>query len=200
MAVKRIYVHASIYDAFLEALVAFAKNFKIGPSTDPTNFIGPLQSAAQHARVLSYFEEIKKEELNAVMGGSNDAFKDQDGFFITPTVIDNPPDSSRIVKEEQFGPILPVLKWNCSDEEIIDRVNDTEMGLGASVWSKDLARAEKMARQLQAGSVWVNMHFEGSARVPYGGVKSSGIGSECGVIGLKNWCDVQAVWVPKPKV
>jgi acyl-CoA reductase-like NAD-dependent aldehyde dehydrogenase len=191
------YVHASIYDKFLEALVAYSKNFKVGPGTDPTAFVRPLQNSIQLQKVQSFYDEVVRDGLHPVLGSSNDAYKGHKGFFAVPTLIDNLPDSARIVREEPFGPIVPIMKWDGSDDDIIERVNDIDIGLGASVWSKGIARAEKMARKLQAGSVWVNMHFEVNGKVPFGGHKNSGIGSEWGLVGLKNWCNVQTVWVPK---
>ena len=194
MAIKRVYVHESIYPRFLDALVAFSKNLKVGPGAEHDTFVGPLQNATQYDKVQTYFDDIAKAGLHPVLGGKNE--KGGKGYFITPTIIDNPPDDSRIVREEPFGPIIPILKW-AGDDEVIARANDSKMGLGASVWSADIERAEGMARQLEAGSVWVNMHFEVEANVPYGGHKWSGIGVDWGVAGLKQWCNIQSVWVPK---
>lgn len=98
--------------------------------------------------------------------------------------------------EEPFGPILPVLKWK-DEKDVIKRANASLMGLGASVWTKDLERGERIARQLEAGSVWVNSHFELAPNVPFGGYKWSGIGVDWGVEGLKGWCNPQTVWVRK---
>lgn len=194
MSIKRVYVHESIFSRFRDALVAYSKNLKVGPGAEHDTFVGPLQNATQYEKVQSFFDEITKEGQHPVLGGTNS--KGGKGYFITPTIIDNPPDDSRIVQEEPFGPIIPLLKWT-DEEEVIARANDTKFGLGASVWSADLKRAENIARQLEAGSVWVNMHFEVQAHVPYGGHKSSGIGTEWGVAGLKQWCNSQSVWVPK---
>lgn len=97
------------------------------------------------------------------------------GYLITPCIVDNPPDESRIVVEEPFGPIVPLLKWR-DEDSVLARANDDVTGLGASVWSRDVARAERMARRLSAGSVWVNSHFDVAPNVPFGGHKESGIG------------------------
>ncbi len=194
MAIKRVYVHEAIYDRFRDALVTYSKNLKVGPGVEHDTYVGPLQNATQYDRVQSFFNEIAKEGQHPVLGGTKN--KGGKGYFITPTIIDNPANNSRIVQEEPFGPIVPLLKWS-DDEEVIDRANDTKFGLGASVWSSDLKRGERMARKLEAGSVWVNMHFEVQAHVPYGGHKWSGMGTEWGVAGLKQWCNAQSVWVPK---
>lgn len=189
-----MFVHQSIYDRFLEAFVAYAKNFKAGPSTDPDSNIGPVQNEVQYNRVRSFFDDITNKGQRPVLGGINEI--GGKGYFITPTIIDNPPDDSRLVQEEPFGPIVPLLKW-VDEDEVIARANDTKMGLGASVWSKDLKRAERMVKQLEAGSVWVNSHMELRPDVPFGGHKWSGIGSEWGVLGLKQWCNSQTIWLPK---
>ncbi|KAG4026678.1 hypothetical protein MFRU_038g00820 [Monilinia fructicola] len=203
MNIKRIYVHADIYDQFLSGLVSYVSNLKVGGGADPTNFVGPLQNKAQLEKVQGFYDDIEKNGLKVALGGSNESIQKNDklnkGYFALPTIIDNPPDSERIVQLEPFGPIVPVLKWTGSDEEIVDRVNDGLTGLGSSVWSKDITRAEKMARELQAGSVWVNTHFHLSAKVPFGGFKNSGIGRVWGLLGLKHWCNSQSVWLPKEK-
>lgn len=118
------------------------------------------------------------------------------GYFIEPAIIDNPPEDSRIVVEEPFGPIVPLLKWS-SEQDVIDRANALETGLGTSVWSRDLARAERMARQIDAGSVWVNSHFDVAPSVPFGGHKESGIGMEWGIEGFRHYTNSRSVWVWK---
>jgi acyl-CoA reductase-like NAD-dependent aldehyde dehydrogenase len=118
------------------------------------------------------------------------------GYFIEPAIIDNPPEDSRIVQEEPFGPIVPLMKWS-NDDEVIDRANALKTGLGTSVWGKDLVRAEKMARQISAGSVWVNSHFDVAPDVPFGGHKESGIGMEWGMEGLKHFTNTRSLWVWK---
>jgi acyl-CoA reductase-like NAD-dependent aldehyde dehydrogenase len=131
-----------------------------------------------------------------VLGGSSSSSTTKSpgptGYFIPPTIIDNPPETSRIVQEEPFAPILPILRW--SDEaDVIARANASEMGLGASVWSKDLHRARRIADQLEAGNIWVNTHFEVEPFAPFGGHKASGIGTEWGVQGLTQFCNSQTV-------
>jgi acyl-CoA reductase-like NAD-dependent aldehyde dehydrogenase len=118
------------------------------------------------------------------------------GYFAEPTIVDNPPDDSRIVVEEPFGPIVPLLKWS-SDDEVVDRANSLNHGLGASVWCRDLVRAERLARRLSAGSVWVNSHFDVAPNVPFGGTKESGIGREWGLEGFKQFTDHVSLWVWK---
>lgn len=140
------------------------------------------------------YSEIDKSSWTTAFGGG--IRENSKGYFITPAIIDNPPDDSRIVTEEPFGPIIPMMKW--SDEtDVLERANSGEHGLGASVWSKDLARGERMARQLSAGNVWVNSHFDVAPNVPFGGLKSSGIGCEFGMAGIKSYCNPRSLWIWK---
>lgn len=195
MDIKRIYVHEKVYDQFLEALVGFAKAVKTGPASDPEVLVGPIQNSMQYEKVQDMYSEIAKQGWNAALGGAVHE-RSSKGYFVQPAIIDNPPDDSRIVVEEPFGPIVPLLKW--SDEaDVIRRANDTKMGLGASVWSKDLERAGRIANRLEAGSVWVNTHFELAPYVPFGGHKWSGMGMEWGVVGMKGWCYTQSMWTRK---
>ena len=194
MDVKRTYVHEKIYDRFRDAFVDYVKSIKTGDANKEDVFVGPVQNSMQYDKVKDMYAQIDKEGWKAVLGGSHKPW--DKGFFFEPAIIDNPPEDSRIVREEPFGPIVPLLKWS-DDDEVIDRANDTRMGLGASVWSKDIARAERIQDQLEAGSTWVNTHFELSPTVPFGGHKWSGIGMEWGVLGFKGWCNPQSVWLKK---
>lgn len=128
----------------------------------------------QYEKVKSFFSDIKSEKWNVAVGGVNE---DKPGYFITPTIIDKPDENARIVTEEPFGPIVPLLTWS-SEDDVVARANDTRMGLGASVWSNDLSEASRIARRLQAGSVWVNTHIELDPNAPFGGHKDSGMGYE----------------------
>ncbi|KAL3486599.1 Aldehyde/histidinol dehydrogenase [Aspergillus germanicus] len=187
MMIKRLYIHESIYDRFRERFVEFVKGFKVGAGTQPDVFIGPVQNRMQCEKARSLLATIENDNLTAVLGGSRAT-----GYFIPPIIIDNPPETSRIVQEEPFAPILPILRW--SDEaDVIARANASEMGLGASVWSKDLRRARRIADQLEAGNIWVNTHFEVEPFAPFGGHKASGIGTEWGVQGLTQFCNSQTV-------
>ena len=200
MAIKRIYVHSSIYDAFFAALSDFVQaHLKTGPSTDATAALGPVQNAMQFSKLQDLYSQIDKQGWRAVpssapaTASANDGSK---GFFFPTTLIDNPPDDSRIVVEEQFGPIVPLLKWS-DEDDVIKRANASLMGLGGSVWSADIAQAERTARRLEAGTVWVNTHFDLGPNAGFGGHKQSGIGVESGLDGLKGWCNAQAVCVRK---
>jgi len=194
--IKRIYVHEDIYDAFLAAFVEFVKNLKSGGPADAEAALGPVQNSMQYAKLLDMYSEVSKQGWKVAYGGEPSSSKTTSGFFLPPTVIDNPPEDSRLVVEEQFGPIVPLLKWS-DEEDILRRANASLMGLGGSVWSRDIKRAERLTRRLEAGTVWVNSHFEVGPQVGFGGHKNSGIGIESGLDGLKGWCNAQAVWVRK---
>lgn len=144
--------------------------------------------------VKEMYAEIDKRGWNVALEGK--VRQTSKGYFIEPSIIDNPPEDSRIVVEEPFGPIVPLLKWS-DEDDVIERANALETGLGASVWSKDLERAEKMGRQLSAGSVWINSHFDVAPNVPFGGHKESGIGMEWGIEGFKHYTNSRSLWVWK---
>ncbi|KAH9903767.1 aldehyde dehydrogenase domain-containing protein [Xylariomycetidae sp. FL2044] len=189
IAIKRVYVHEAVYDAVLATISGFAQQAKIG--LDATSFVGPVSNQAQTDIVNDLFEDTKASGQKIVCGGAK---PEMGGHFFAPIVVDNPPDTSRVVVEEHFGPILPIMKW--SDEaDVIQRVNNTDAGLGASVWSRDLVQAERMARQLQAGNVWINTHGEIDVRFPFQGLKQSGLGVELGLEGLKAYCNAKTLYV-----
>jgi acyl-CoA reductase-like NAD-dependent aldehyde dehydrogenase len=160
MLTKRIYIHESIYDEFRDKMVQWTQdNIKTGGGTEEGVVVGPVQNKMQFDKVKDMYDQIEKCNWKTALAGS--AGQSRDGYFITPAIIDNPPEDSRIVVEEPFGPIVPLLKW--SDEaDVLDRANALRTGLGASVWSKDLARAERMARQLEAGLSTPESRFLGA--------------------------------------
>ncbi|KAJ4372614.1 hypothetical protein N0V86_007976 [Didymella sp. IMI 355093] len=193
MLTKRIYIHEKIYDEFRDKMVEFTKgNIKTGAGTEEGVVVGPVQNKMQFDKVKDMYAEIERSNWKTALSGKAGEF--EHGYFITPAIIDNPPEDSRIVQEEPFGPIVPLLKWS-NEDDVIDRANALKTGLGASVWAKDVKRAEHMARQLSAGSVWVNSHFDVAPDVPFGGHKESGIGMEWGIEGLKHYCNSRSLWV-----
>ena len=197
MMIKRLYVHENIYPRFLSAFTSHTASLKVGPGTDPDVFIGPVQNKMQFDKVRSMYQHISSEKWTPALGGNvPDADPEGKGYFFEPTIIDNPPDDSAIVTDEPFGPILPCLKWK-DEDDVIARANEGKWGLGASIWSNDVEKAECMARRLDAGSVWVNSHFDVAPGVPFGGHKWSGVGMEWGVLGLKGYCNPQTLWLKK---
>lgn len=137
-------------------MIAHVKALQMGDGFTDGVFLGPVQNSMQYEKVSSLFDDIEKSGQKVAIGGKID--KNSGGYYITPTIIDNPDENSRIVQEEPFGPILPILKWS-TEEEVIERANSTEMGLGASVWTSSVEEAERISRQLEAGSVWTNGHL-----------------------------------------
>ncbi|KAE8379050.1 Aldehyde/histidinol dehydrogenase [Aspergillus bertholletiae] len=190
---KRIYIHESIYDEFRDALVKHVQAYTIGDGSQQGISHGPLQNAMQYERVKTFFDDIEKQGWKVAVGGK---VEPSSGHFITPTIIDRPAENSRIVVEEPFGPIVPLLSWK-DEKEVVARANNTKMGLGASIWCNDLAKAQSMARQMQAGTVWINDHFNLSPMAPFAGHKESGIGCEWGLNGLKAFCSVQTLFLNK---
>ncbi|KAL7757223.1 hypothetical protein ACKLNR_011750 [Fusarium oxysporum f. sp. zingiberi] len=193
IALKRIYVHESIYEQFRDAMVKHIKTYTLGDGSQEGISHGPVQNSMQYEKVKTFFEDIEKQGWKVATGGKIDP---SPGYFITPTVIDRPPEDSRIVVEEPFGPIVPLLSWK-DEEDVIARANNSPMGLGASIWCNDLKKAEKVAREMQAGSVWINTHFDLSPMAPFGGHKESGLGVEWGTNGLKELCNVQTLFLNK---
>lgn len=193
-ATKRLFVHESVYDAVLRELVAFAKTIKVGDGAEADTDLGPIQNAPQYAKVLEYIEDCKKNHYKIVLGGDVD--RDSKGWFIPVTLVDNPPDDSRIVAEEPFGPILPVLKWS-TEEEVVRRANNTRYGLGASVWGRDLTAVARIGAKLEAGTVWLNEVHQYSPHQAFGGHKESGMGCENSLHGLMEYTNWQTITLNK---
>ncbi|KMK56848.1 aldehyde dehydrogenase family protein [Aspergillus fumigatus Z5] len=185
MMIKRLYVHESIYEAFRDKLAAHVKTLPVGNGVQPDVFLGPVQTEMQYNKARDLLSSISAEGLRPALGGT---VEESAGSFIHPTIVDNPPDTARVVTEEAFAPILPLLKWQ-TEEEVIARANADPAGLGGSVWSRDLDQAQRLASRLECGSVWINSHFAVAPHVPFGGRKESGSGVEWGVDGLKAYCN-----------
>jgi acyl-CoA reductase-like NAD-dependent aldehyde dehydrogenase len=195
MLAKRIYVHESIYDAFRDATVEFTRDhIKTGGGFEPDVVVGPIQNGAQFELVRDMYAEVERQGWKVALEGK--VRVTEKGYFVEPAIIDDPPEDSRIVVEEPFGPIVPLLRWS-DEDEVIERANALKTGLGASVWSRDVARAERMARRISAGSVWVNSHFDVAPNVPFGGHKESGIGMEWGIEGFRHFTNSRSIWVWK---
>ena len=184
IAAKRIYVHESIHADFVKEFVAYAKTKKVGDGMDPATDLGPIQNRMQYDKLRSLFADVKANGYDVPIGGTID--ESLPGNFVPVTIVNNPPDTSRIVKEEPFGPIVPILSFKSVDE-VVHRANDTDYGLAASVWGPDRNKAIKVAERLEAGTVWVNeIHIHG-IDIPFGGHKLSGMGVENGQEGLQEF-------------
>jgi acyl-CoA reductase-like NAD-dependent aldehyde dehydrogenase len=193
-AVKRLYIHEDIYDEVLRELVAFAKSVKVGDGANADTQLGPIQNAPQYAKVVEYFEDCKVNGYRFAVGGEID--RRAGGWFLPVTLVDNPPENSRVVVEEPFGPILPVLKWR-SELDVIRRANNTPYGLGASVWGKDMTAVQRIGSQLDAGTVWLNEIHQYSPHQAFGGHKQSGLGCENSLHGLMEYTNWHTITLNK---
>lgn len=191
---KRLYVHEKVYDEVLAELVAYTAQVKVGDGAEPDTQLGPIQNEQQYKKVLEYFEDCRSNGYRFAAGGAVD--RNARGWFIPVTLVDNPPEHSRIVAEEPFGPILPVLKWK-DEDEVIRRANDTRYGLGASVWGRDLAVVQRIGSKLQAGTVWLNEIHQYSPYQAFGGHKESGVGCENSLHGLMEYTNWQTITLNK---
>merc|ERR1712217_198999 len=195
-AIKRAYVHESIHDQVVEELVQCAKKSKFGDGFKEGVEYGPLNNKMQFDKVMGLINDTKKQP-GAVIHCGGDKMKGDglDGYFIEPTVVSGIKEGTRLVDEEQFGPVLPVIKYS-DVSDAVKRANDSKYGLGASVWSPDEAKAANIGGQLQAGTVWVNCHTNGTGG-PFGGFKESGIGREGSKLcDVGTFTEMQTVYVP----
>ncbi len=190
MAIKRVYVHADIHDALVVALAKRARAIRVGPGTDPDTQMGPIQNRMQYEKVVALIRDLAPDHI--VTGGT---ILDGEGYFITPTIVTGLPDDASLVCDEQFGPILPILRYEDIDDAI-RRANATEFGLGSSVWTSDIAKGNQVAQQFEAGLSWVNRHGGNGRDVPFGGAKYSGYGREQGVVGMQSYMEMHVVTTP----
>jgi len=193
-ATKRLYVHENIYDEVLRELVAYTRTQKVGDGADADTALGPIQNASQYEKVIEYIDDCRKSGHRFAVGGEVD--RSAKGWFVPVTLVDNPPEDSRIVREEPFGPILPILKWR-EEADVIRRANDSQYGLGASVWGKELEAVQRIGAQLQAGTVWLNEIHQYSPHQAFGGHKQSGIGCENSLHGLMEYTNWQTITLKK---
>ncbi len=191
MSIKRIYVQSTIYDAMCDELARLAEGTKIGHGLDPSTQLGPLQNQRQFNAVKQVLEELPRHG-KVIAGGTTQ----QPGFFIRPTLVRDIVEGNSVVDQEIFGPVRSILKFDSIDEAVA-RANSSQYGLGASVWTKDLARGATIAARLEAGSAWVNQHCAIAPHIPIGGVKQSGLGREFSRDGLLEYTTSQSLVVSK---
>lgn len=196
LCTERVYVERPIYERFVQALKGRAEAIVVGRPDDPATIMGPMISRKHRRKVLSYFDLAVAEGAVVVTGGKVPAFGDErdDGAFIAPTVWTGLSDDARCNREEIFGPVCHVAPFDTEDEAI-RRANDSDYGLAACLWTRDLARAHRLAPQVEAGLVWVNTWFLRDLRTPFGGVKLSGIGREGGAHSLAFYSEASTICV-----
>lgn len=185
-AMKRAYVHADVYDDVCNALTEFAKGVAVGDGMDEHAVLGPVQNRAQHDKVTRLVDAAKgKGEI--LIGGESG-----DGLFYPPTLVAGLQNGDALVDEEQFGPALPLIKFT-DEAKVMAAANDSNNGLGGSVWTRDIDKARNMARDMECGTVWINSHGGIRPDAPFGGHKGSGIGVQFGEEGLNEYTNIQVV-------
>ena len=192
LAIKRVYAPKSMYDELCDELAKLANDAIVGDGSEQGTQIGPIQNKMQFEKVKEFLEDARKNG-KVIAGGEP---LDRKGYFIPPTIVRDIPDDARLVKEEQFAPILPVLSYT-NLEEAIERANDSEYGLGGTVWTKDLDKGVEVASQIVTGTVWINKHLDLPNEIPFGGAKQSGIGVEYGQEGLEEFTQARTVNMAK---
>lgn len=190
-ALKRLYVHDSIFDALCEKLVKLADQQVLGDGLDPAVNFGPVQNKMQYDKVNAMIQDALAQGGKII---SAQPELPESGYFIAPTLITGIKEGVALVDEEQFGPVLPIVKFSSIDE-VLQRSNDSDFGLGGSVWSRDIEKAQQVASQMQTGTVWINSHSDLSPAAPFGGWKLSGLGYSFGLDGLLLFTHKQAVHI-----
>ena len=188
LAAKRVYVPQTMIEAFADAFVALANAAVVGDGLDPETTIGPLQNKAQYEKVLGYIEEARADG-DVIAGGEPVG---QGGYFIRPTIVRGLPETSRLVREEQFGPVLPLLGYEDLDD-VITRANTGEYGLGGTIWTSNVERGIKVASRLETGTVWINKHLDFPFDISVGGAKQSGHGRQLGIEGMESYTQAREI-------
>ncbi|ESZ89052.1 MAG: aldehyde dehydrogenase [Blastomonas sp. CACIA14H2] len=194
VAIKRMYVHEDVYDKVADAMVTRARASKVGDGLEQGSNFGPIQNRPQFEKVKDLIRDARENGLKFLVGG--DVPAGGKGFFVPLAIVDNPPEDSRVVQEEAFGPVLPLIKFSDIDE-VIERANASEYGLGGSVWSADTHKAIEIASRLETGTIWVNETQYIMPWTPFAGHKLSGFGVENGREGLLEFTSPQTITVAK---
>jgi len=192
VAAKRIYIHDDIYEPMRDRLHAIAKGMKVGNGAEADTMFGPIQNRPQYQRVQRLLDEARDSGLTLLHGGP----VPDKGYFVPLTLVDNPPEEARVVVEEAFGPIVPLLRFKDIDD-VVERANSTDYGLSCSVWSKDVEQARSIGMRLDAGTVQINQILQSTPATPLGGHKQSGFGVENGLAGLLEYTQSKAVYLPR---
>ena len=193
VAIKRVYVPDALYDEFCDELARLASEAVVDDGARQGAQIGPLQNRQQFEKVAKLIEDTRA--VGTIIAGG--APLDRPGYFIPPTIVRDIPDDAPLVREEQFGPVLPVIRYSDIDS-LIARVNDTPYGLGGTIWSRDIDRATQIALRIDTGTVWINQITAIDPRIPFRGAKQSGIGVEGGLAGFEEYTQAQVISVAIP--
>ena len=192
-AIKRLYVHDSLYERMCTALKSIAEATPVGNGLDESIVFGPLQNRMQYEKVVGLVEDARSGGARILCGGKAPGGP---GFFYPLTLVADIADGTRLVDEEQFGPALPIIRYS-DVEDALRRANASEFGLSGSVWGSDLEAARAVAERLECGTAWINKHAAIAPNVPMGGVKSSGMGVEFGEEGLAEYTDIQVLSIDR---
>ena len=188
---SRLFAHKSIYDEVVNGVAEHAKKIKVGSGFEGDTDMGPLVSSEQLERVTGFLNAGREEGARALCGGVR---RGDSGYFVEPTVLTDTRDDMKVVREEIFGPVVVATPYE-DEEELVRRANDTEYGLGAGIWTKDIGKAHRLASAIKAGTVWVNCYNIFDAALPFGGYKQSGWGREMGHAALDNYLESKSVCV-----
>ena len=192
----RVFVQNGIHDRFVERLTERTKTIRIGDPLDPETQMGPLINKAQHEKVTGYIahRQGRRARRSHYGGGVPSLQGFEGGFFVEPTIFTGVTDDMRIAREEIFGPVMSVLSFD-DEDEVVARANDTEFGLAAGVFTRDLPRAHRVIAELQAGTCWINAYNLTPVEIPFGGYKQSGIGRENSLAALRHYSQLKSVYV-----
>jgi len=191
VAGSRVFAHSSVYDNVLEGMVGACDFWAPTPSLDPSGHAGAIVSEKQHKRVMNYIDQGKKSGASIVAGGDAPS---ADGFFVNPTIMADVKSDMSVVKDEIFGPVVVVQRFDDFDE-VAKQANDSNYGLAASIWTNDMRAMHKLAAKIQAGTVWGNCHSMIDPAMAFGGYKESGIGREQGRYGVESFTEIKSVMI-----
>jgi len=196
LGTERVYVERPLFERFVAAMKAGAEGLKLGQPEDPSTGMGPLISGEHQRKVLSYYQIARDEGATVITGGGKPEMPADlaEGAWVQPTIWTGLPETARVIKEEIFGPCCHIAPFD-GEDEVLAKANDNDYGLASAIWTRDLARAHRVAQRMEVGIAWVNSWFLRDLRTPFGGAKQSGIGREGGVHSLEFYTELKNVCV-----